>query len=40
MSDRSYMENILAHNADHAAYLARKMLSKVYRKVGFLAKNK
>ncbi len=40
MSDRSYMEGILANNADYAAYLARKMLSKVYRKVGFLAKNK
>ena len=40
MSDRSYMENILAQNADYAAYLARKMLSKVYRKVGFLAKIK
>ena len=38
MSDRSYMENVLAQNADYAAYLARKMLSKVYRKVGFLAK--
>ena len=38
MSDRSYMEGVLATNADHAAYLARKMLSKVYRKVGFLAK--
>jgi tryptophanyl-tRNA synthetase len=40
MSDRSYMENILSQNADYAAYLARKMLSKVYRKVGFLARNK
>jgi tryptophanyl-tRNA synthetase len=40
MSDRSYMENVLANNSDYAAYLARKMLSKVYRKVGFLAKNK
>ena len=38
MSDRSYMENMLSQNADYAAYLARKMLSKVYRKVGFLAK--
>ena len=38
MSDRSYMEGVLADNADHAAYLARKMLSKVYKKVGFLAK--
>ena len=38
MSDKSYMEGVLANNADHAAYLARKMLSKVYRKVGFLAK--
>ena len=40
VSDRSYLEGILSNNADHAAYLARKMLSKVYRKVGFLAKNK
>jgi tryptophanyl-tRNA synthetase len=40
MSDRSYLEGVLSQNADYAAYLARKMLSKVYKKVGFLAKNK
>jgi hypothetical protein len=34
------MEGVLAENADYAAYLARKMLSKVYKKVGFLANNK
>ncbi len=38
MADKAYMEDILKNNSDYAAYLARKMLSKVYRKVGFLAK--
>ncbi|MGN1095912.1 MAG: tryptophan--tRNA ligase [Eubacteriales bacterium] len=38
MADKAYLEEILSKNADYASYLARKMLSKVYRKVGFLAK--
>lgn len=35
LSDKAYLENIMKTNAEKAAYLARRTLSKVYRKVGF-----
>ncbi len=35
LSDKDYLNSMLKSNADKAAYLARKTLSKVYRKVGF-----
>ncbi len=35
MADRAYLDQILIEGAEHAAYTARKTLSKVYRKVGF-----
>ena len=38
MADKGYLENLLRENADKASYIARKTLSKVYRKIGFLAK--
>ena len=38
MADKTYLENIMRENADQASYIARKTLSKVYRKIGFLAK--
>ena len=38
MADKAYLETIMRENADQAAYIARKTLSKVYRKIGFLAK--
>ena len=38
MADKGYLENMLRENADKASYIARKTLSKVYRKIGFLAK--
>ena len=37
-SDKAYLEKIAKDGAERASYLARKTLSKVYRKVGFLAK--
>ena len=37
-ADKAYLEGIMKEGADKAAYLARKTLSKVYRKVGFYAK--
>ena len=36
MNDKAYLEGILKENSQKAAYLARKTLSKVYRKIGFL----
>lgn len=36
MKDKAYLEDIFRTNAEKAAYLARKTLSKVYRKVGFV----
>ena len=38
MADKAYLEGVMRDNADQASYIARKTLSKVYRKVGFLAK--
>ena len=36
MADKAYLENICKEGAEHASYLADKMLQKVYRKVGFV----
>lgn len=38
MADKAYLENLMRDSADQASYIARKTLSKVYRKIGFLAK--
>ncbi|MBQ8093638.1 MAG: tryptophan--tRNA ligase [Clostridia bacterium] len=38
MNDRAYLENVWRNGADHASYLANKTLSKVMKKVGFIAK--
>lgn len=38
MDDKTYLESLLRENADKASYIARRMLSRVYRKIGFLAK--
>ena len=35
IKDKAYIEEIMLNGKDRASYLARKMLSKVYRKVGF-----
>lgn len=35
LKDKDYLNDMLKRNADSAAYLARKTLSKVYRKIGF-----
>jgi tryptophanyl-tRNA synthetase len=35
MSDKAYINQILIEGAEKASYVARKTLSKVYRKVGF-----
>ncbi len=35
LADKAYLEQVMKQNAERAAYLARKTLSKVYRKVGF-----
>ena len=35
LSDKAYLESIMKANAEKAAYLARRTLSKVYKKVGF-----
>ncbi len=37
-ADKAYLESIMKEGAERATYLARKTLSKVYRKVGFYAK--
>ena len=36
--DKAYLESVLARGAESANYRARKTLSKVYRKVGFIPK--
>ena len=36
--DKAYLESILAKGAENAYYRARKTISKVYRKVGFIPK--
>jgi len=38
MNDKAYLEKILSEGAAHASYISDRMVSKVYRKVGFLAK--
>ena len=38
MADKTYLETLMRENADQASYIASKTLSKVYRKIGFLAK--
>ena len=35
MGDKAYLESVMKNGSAKAAYLARKTLSKVYRKVGF-----
>ncbi len=35
LKDKDYLNTMLKNNAERAAYLARKTLSKVYRKIGF-----
>ena len=37
MSDKAQLDAVLAEGAQRAAYLARKTLSKVYRKIGLVA---
>ena len=39
MDDRAYLDSILKKGAQKSFFLARKTLSKVYRKIGFLPKN-
>ena len=38
LADKEQLMKILNDGADKAAYVARKTLSKVYRKVGFVAR--
>ena len=38
IKDKSYLETVLANGAESAFYRARKTMSKVYRKVGFIPK--
>ena len=38
MKDKAYLESVYKEGAAHAQYLANKTLSKVYRKIGFVAK--
>ena len=35
LADKAYLESVMKTNAEKASYLARRTLSKVYRKVGF-----
>ena len=35
LADKAYLESVMKANAEKASYLARRTLSKVYRKVGF-----
>lgn len=35
LADKAYLETVMRSNAEKASYMARKTLSKVYRKVGF-----
>ncbi len=36
LADKEYLDNVLKNGAEKAGYFSRKLLSKVYRKVGFL----
>ena len=38
IADKAYLESVYKEGAQHAQYLANKTLSKVYRKVGFVAR--
>ena len=38
MADKAYLEGIYREGAQHAQYLANKTLSKVHRKIGFIAR--
>ena len=38
MKDKAYLESVYKEGAAHASYLANKTLSKVHRKIGFVAK--
>ncbi len=37
MADKAYLEGVMKEGADYASYVASKTLSKVYRKLGFVA---
>ena len=38
MDDKAYLESVYRAGAEKAAYVANRTLSKVYKKVGFLAR--
>ena len=38
MADKAYLESVYREGAAHASYLAAKTLSKVQRKLGFVAR--
>ena len=38
ISDKDYLNKVLSEGAEKASYLARKTLSKVYRKIGLIKK--
>ena len=38
MGDKAYLESVYKTGAEHARYLANKTLSKVQRKIGFVAR--
>lgn len=39
LSDKGYLDSIFKEGSDHASYLAGKMLSKVYRKIGLIPRS-
>jgi tryptophanyl-tRNA synthetase len=39
LKDKAYLESVYAEGAKHASYVARKTVSKVYKKVGFVPKS-
>ena len=38
LADKAYLESVYRAGAEKAAYVANRTLSKVYKKVGFLAR--
>ena len=38
MKNKDYLEKVYTESAEHASYLARRMLSKVHKKIGFIKK--
>ena len=38
IADKAYLESVYKEGAQRAQYLANKTLSKVYRKIGFVAR--